>query len=356
MKLFMCQACGNILYFENRTCGQCGHRLGYLPEAGALSALEPLANNQWRPLAAPEQQRFFCTNSRHDACNWLVPLGTNDAFCAACRHNGVIPDLSSPANLAEWQKIELAKHRLFYSLLRWQLPLHTIAEDAEHGLSFEFLADEPAGGVPQVLTGHDRGRITVALKEADDVERERRRVAMGEPYRTLLGHFRHEIGHHYWDVLVRDGGKLDACRAVFGDDSQDYAQALKRHYDQGAPAGWQDSFVSEYATMHPWEDFAETWAHYLHIVDTLEMAGAAGISSVRPPVDRTGDHSAMVTFDPYFAGEVEQVVNAWIPFVFAMNSVSRAMGERELYPFVIAPAVRTKLGFIHRLVHTRESG
>lgn len=350
MKLFKCQSCGNILYFDNRACRRCGHRLGYLPEAAELSALEAAGDALWRPLAAPGQQRAFCANAAHDACNWLVAVGSGETFCVACRHNGVIPNLSDAANLAAWQKIELAKHRLFYSLLRWQLPLRTRREDAAHGLSFEFLADAPPDQGPRVLTGHDQGRITIALVEADDAERERRRVAMGEPYRTLLGHFRHEIGHHYWDLLVRDGGRLQECRAIFGDDSQDYAEALRRHYDAGAPADWQQIFVSEYATTHPWEDFAETWAHYLHIVDTLEMVGAAGMS-VRPPLDTAGHHSAAVTFEPYFAADVGQVVDAWIPFVFAMNSVSRAMGEGDLYPFVIAPAVRTKLGFIHSLIH-----
>ena len=350
MKLFKCQSCGNILYFENRTCGQCGHRLGYLPEESQLSALEPLENNRWKPLAASDQQRFFCTNAKYDACNWLVPPRTNDALCVACRHNGIIPNLSVGSNLAAWQKIELAKHRLFYTILRWELPLRTVAEDPAHGLSFEFLADPPTTKEPKVLTGHDGGKIIIALKEVDDAERERRRVSMGEPYRTLLGHFRHEVGHHYWDVLVRDRGKLDAYRVVFGDDSQDYSEALKRHYDEGAPADWQEHFVSEYATTHPWEDFAETWAHYLHIVDTLEMVGASGMS-VKPRVDKSGDHSATVTFDPYFANSIEEIIDAWIPFVVAINSVSRAMGERDLYPFVIAPAVVNKLAFIHGLVH-----
>ena len=203
-----------------------------------------------------------------------------------------------------------------------------------------------------MTTGHDHGKITIALIEANDAEREKRRVAMGEPYRTLLGHFRHEVGHHYWDVLVRDGGKLELCRAVFGDERQDYGEALKRHYDQGAPPGWQEHFVSRYATTHPWEDFAETWAHHLHIVDTLEMVQASGMS-VRPLVDRTGDHTAAVNFDPYQAGSIEQIIGAWLPFVFAMNNVSRAMGEHDLYPFVIAPAVVQKLGFMHDLVHGR---
>jgi hypothetical protein len=199
------------------------------------------------------------------------------------------------------------------------------------------------------MTGHDEGVITIALAEADPAEIEKRRAELAEPYRTLLGHFRHEIGHHYWDVLVRDGGKLDACRAVFGDDSQDYEEALKRHYANPAPANWQDNFVSAYATSHPWEDFAETWAHYLHIVDTLETASAFGLR-IRPEVDKDGLHTAKLDFDPYVEGTIEQIAEAWGPFVTAMNSVNRAMGRPDLYPFVLAPAVVKKLGFIHDLV------
>jgi hypothetical protein len=264
----------------------------------------------------------------------------------------VVPDLSRPANLAAWQLLELAKHRLFYTLMRLKLPLKTVLDDPEHGLSFEFLADPPARTGPKILTGHDDGKITIALVEANDAEREQRRVAMGEPYRTLLGHFRHEVGHHYWDILVRDGGKLDECRAMFGDDSQDYGEALERHYRNGAPADWQDNFVSQYATTHPWEDFAETWAHYLHIVDTLEMVAASGMS-VKPKVDKSGDFAARVDFDPYNAHSIEQIVDAWLPYVFAMNNISRAMGRRDLYPFVLSPPVIEKLGFIHGLVHGR---
>ena len=91
MKLFTCQACGNVLYFENRICGQCGHRLAYLPEELTLSALESVDGNSWQPLAASAQQRRFCENAGQDGCNWLVPPGNNDRFCIACRHNSVIP-------------------------------------------------------------------------------------------------------------------------------------------------------------------------------------------------------------------------------------------------------------------------
>jgi len=347
MRLFSCQACGNIVYFENRSCGRCGHRLAFMPERMTLSALKP-AGDQWQPLGNPEQRRWLCRNAERDACNWLVDEGSNDAFCAACRHNGTVPDLSHPTRLAGWRELETAKHRLFYSLMRWKLPLKTRAEDPRHGLIFNFLADDPATG-HKVMTGHDDGVITVALTETDAIERERRRLQMNEPYRTLLGHLRHEVGHHFWDLLVRDGGKLDACRAIFGDDRIDYDKALKRYYDTGAPSDWQQHYVSAYATMHPWEDFAETWAHYLHIVDTLEMAAEFGLE-VHPARDHEGGLSARIDFDPYLVRSFDPISRAWLPFVFAMNSVNRAMGMRDLYPFVLSPHVLVKLDFIHRLV------
>jgi hypothetical protein len=351
MRLFQCQACRNIVYFENIICEKCRHRLAYLPEEDALSALEPSAD-AWIPLLQKQnaRPRRFCANAQHEVCNWLTPPGTEDLYCLACRHNGIIPDLSNPTNLAAWRRMEFAKHRLIYSLMRWKLPLRNRICDPQHGLVFNFPAEPPAGNGPKVMTGHENGVITVALIEADDLEREKRRSRMHEPYRTLIGHFRHEVGHHYWDLLVRDDGKLDACRAVFGDDSQDYQAALERHYAQGAPADWQEHFVSSYATTHPWEDFAETWAHYLHIVDTLEMANSFGIE-IKPDLDDEGAHTARIDFDPYASKDLRQIVDAWLPLVFAMNSVGRTMGQGDLYPFIIAPTVVQKLDFMHRLIH-----
>ena len=190
-----------------------------------------------------------------------------------------------PKNLANWRKIELAKRHLFYSLMRWRLPMSDRTEDPENGLAFEFLSDvvKDDGSIQRVLTGHNAGLITVNIAEADDAERESRRTSMREPYRTVLGHLRHEVGHYYWDRLVRDRGNLDRYRQLFGDETQDYGASLKRHYESGAPADWQDAYISTYATAHAWEDFAETWAHYMHMVDALETAGAFGVS-VNPPV------------------------------------------------------------------------
>jgi hypothetical protein len=350
MKLFKCQSCAQVLYFENTRCESCQHLLGYLPRRDQVVALDPLAGDAWAPLLADTPPVRFCANAEHYACNWLVADDDPSPFCLACRHNNTIPDLSVPANVPRWRALEAAKRRLFYSLLKLKLPLATRAEDPEHGLAFDFLADAPVASGPKVLTGHDNGLITIALIEADDAEREQRRASMGEPYRTLLGHFRHEVGHHYWDVLVRDGGLLEPCRALFGDDGADYDAALQRHYAEGAPPDWSDSFVSAYATAHPWEDFAETWAHYLHIVDTLEMGAAFGLR-VSPVVAHDAGLDVELDFNPYRSTEWAPVIESWLPLTFAVNSLNRSMGQHDLYPFVLAPKVIEKLGFIHDLVH-----
>lgn len=349
MKLFKCQSCEQILYFENTVCEKCSHTLGYLPEKTAMSALEPDGDG-WVALAAPGTRFRFCANAGHDVCNWLIDAASDNGLCLCCRHNRTIPDLSEPANLDAWRRIEMAKHRLFYSLLRFGLPMPTPDEDATAALAFDVLAEPPQADGPRVITGHDNGLITLALAEADDAYRERSRVDMHEPYRTLLGHFRHETGHYFWDRLVRDGNRLEACRALFGDDAQDYAQALQAYYGNGAPADWQSRFVSAYAVSHPWEDFAETWAHYLHIVDTLETARAFGLST-RPGLTRGDELDATVDFDPYRASGVGQLMDSWLPLSLALNSLNRAMGKADLYPFVLsAPAIQ-KLGFVHDLVH-----
>jgi len=349
MKLFKCQHCAQLLYFENRKCEVCQHRLGYLPGEGMLSALEPKGEG-WVTLAKPSRAVRFCSNAQYDTCNWLLPADSPATLCAACRHNHVVPDLTVPENLQRWHDLELAKHRLFYSLLLLKLPLSNKIDDPAHGLVFDFLAESPAAGAPKVLTGHDNGLITLNLKEADDAEREAMRKQMGEPYRTLVGHFRHEVGHYFWDVLVRDGGHLQACRAIFGDDSADYEAALKVHYKDGPPADWHEHFISAYATTHPWEDFAETWAHYLHIIDTLETAHAFGLR-IRPRVSKNKELQAVMDFDPHLATDMDTIIEAWLPLTFAMNSLSRSMGQADLYPFILSSDAIRKLGFVHDLVH-----
>jgi hypothetical protein len=350
MKLFECQKCSQLLYFENTSCESCGSRLGYLRAPETLSVVEP-DGGLWLAAAEPSRRYRFCANAEYDACNWLVDSEQPSSYCAACRHNQTVPDLSIPDNVARWRKLEFAKHRLMYSLLKLELPLATRAEDPD-GLAFDFLvpgAAGPDGTVRPVMTGHANGLITIDLAEADDAVRERMRSEMGEAYRTVLGHFRHEIGHYYWDRLIANTVRIEKFRETFGDERRDYAEALKQHYADGPPADWQNNFVSAYASSHPWEDFAETWAHYFHMIDTLESARAFGLS-VRPRLAAAAQLATTINFDPHHA-TVEPIIDAWTGLSIAVNEINRSMGLPDLYPFVLTSAVAGKLTFVHDCIH-----
>lgn len=353
MQLFQCQNCSQVLYFENTRCEKCQSVLGFVPEQHTLSAVEA-TGEAWRAMADPRGLYRFCANWEKQACNWMVDADGDESLCIACRHNRTIPDLSDPGRLVLWQKMEEAKRRLFYSLLKLRLPTPTLDSDDTEPLVFDILADPPDQSAPRVMTGHDNGVITLSLAEAEDGNREQIRTAMGEPYRTLLGHFRHEVGHYYWDRLIRDRGRLDAFRAQFGDERADYGEALQRHHQAGPPADWQERFVSAYATMHPWEDWAESWAHYLHIVDTLEMAGAFGIR-ISPDVAESPGMETEVDFDPHRARHFQKLIDAWLPLTYAVNCLNRSMGQPDLYPFVLPPAAIAKLDFIHTVIRGQRS-
>jgi hypothetical protein len=351
MKLFECQHCGQLLYFENTRCERCGRVLGYLPDRASLTALTAKDGQRWHSSAAPEQTFRFCANAAHDACNWLVPADGAQRFCRACQLNRMIPHLETPGNLLLWQRLEAAKHRLVYGLLRFGLPLASRAADPQAGLAFDFLADSGAAfrENAQAMTGHSQGLITINVAEADDAERERHRQDMAEPYRTLLGHFRHEIGHYYWERLVRGGAWLEPFRALFGDERQDYGARLEQHYAVGPRPDWSQRFVSAYAGMHPWEDWAETWAHYLHIVDTLETATAFGLR-VQPGAGRDAALAMTADFDSYGEDDFATLIQAWLPLTYALNSLNQSMGQAAFYPFVLVPPVMEKLGFIHDVI------
>ncbi|GJE16631.1 zinc-binding metallopeptidase family protein [Methylobacterium marchantiae] len=355
MKIFQCQACDEPVSFESTQCESCQRRLGYVCASHEMSALEP-SGPVWHAYADPGRKYRFCANADFSACNWLVPEDSPDRYCTSCRHNRVVPDLTLGWNLTRWRQIEAAKHRLFYSLLRLDLPLMTRDENPATGLAFDFLVDpaESYSVGPPVLTGHRSGLITLNIAEADDVERERRRTLFGEYYRTLLGHFRHEIGHYFWNVLVRYDQSIWAFRELFGDERANYSGALQRYYARGAPPDWQESYVSAYATSHPWEDFAETWAHYLHIVDTVETASTFELH-VRPLLRNRAPEPVVIDFDPYQTPDLDRLVSAWLPLTYAVNSLSRSMGQPALYPFKLTPAVIAKLAFVHDRVDTVRS-
>lgn len=349
MEIFKCAHCGQILYFDNNSCVQCGYALGF--EAKNLK-LYPLVSNGDGTYAIynkSKQAYRYCINHLYGVCNWLVKEGSGTAYCEACDLNSTIPNLKQPEAISQWLVIENAKHRLVYSLLKMKLPLMSKKVDEEKGLTFDFLAD--LKGKPRVLTGHDNGLITLNIAEADDVEREKSRKAMKEPYRTLIGHFRHEVGHYYWDRLIDHSVYLEQFRKLFGDDREDYGEALQRHYDQGAPKDWNTHFISSYASSHAWEDWAETWAHYLHIMDTMETSYAFGLS-LHPKIAKPADHLDVdVKQNPYETPDFNHIIAEWLPMSFAMNSINRSMGHLDLYPFVITPEVMEKLSFIHQVCY-----
>lgn len=288
----------------------------------------------------------YCQNKEFGVCNWLMPAEDECEFCPACELNRTIPDLSDGENFQKWQKLEVAKHRLVYQLVALGLAIPPQETNPEIGLCFDFISKQ---GDSKIMTGHANGVITILLSEADSVHREQMRKQLSEPYRTLIGHFRHEVGHYFWDRLVATNqGILSDFRAIFGNEQADYGVSLKTYYQNGSPANWQEAFISQYATSHPWEDWAESWAHYLHIMDMTETAYYFGISV--QPILKEKNLCGSVDFDPYQIRDFNTIYNTWAPLSFAINSLNRSMGIPDAYPFVVSPAVVDKMKFIHRLV------
>jgi hypothetical protein len=365
MKIFSCSACKHVTFFENSQCTRCGHTLAYLPDRGALSALEPDTSAEPRADGHPrflslddaaKGTRYrLCQNyTTYGVCNWAISEHDPNVFCPACRLNAMIPALSDPPDpviLESWRGLEVAKRRLVYTLLGLGLPFESKEDQPETGLAFAFKQDGPNG--ERVLTGHCDGLVTINLAEADSSSRESIRVRLGERYRTLLGHFRHESGHYYWDRLIKDSQLLAGFREAFGNEEEDYDQALKRHY--AAPhKDWSQGFVSSYATMHPWEDWAETWAHYLHMIDTLETAKSFGLALNPHPIG--GATTETVTTGRMRFDSFDDLVSAWVPLTVALNSLNRSMGLPDLYPFVLAEGVLSKLRFVHQVIADAATG
>ncbi len=348
-------ACGAQIFFRNSHCLQCGRALGFDPWLGQMLSIEQdPVDGLWRAVAEPSALRYLrCMHLDSPAlCNWLVRVdaGAAPCACAACRLNRVIPDLGVADHSERWRKVEIARRRLVSQLIGLGLPVEPLSPDGRNGgLAFDTLAELPGQG--PVMTGHAMGVVTLNLREADDAERERLRSALHEPYRTLLGHYRHEVGHYYWDRLVRQGACLEGFRACFGDERQDYAAALQRHYELGAPQDWSMQFISGYASAHPWEDWAETWAHYLHMRDTLDTAASFGLSPQTIEVDAvcySGD--ALPGANPAQAAGFLAMLNAWTRLTAVLNELSRSMGLPDFYPFVLSAPVVRKLHFVHERV------
>jgi hypothetical protein len=362
-RAFTCR-CGRPVFFQNSQCLGCQRPLGYDAERAQLLPLEPTGKlGLWRK-AGPRRSRSYrrCANlDSPAACNWLIDFAEladapeNAAtLCRCCRLTRMLPDLSVPDNGIYWQRIAQAQRRLVSALIGLKLPVRAkTVEDPLQGLAFDLLRAGP--GEPPVVTGHADGVITIDVEEADDPTREQRRHSLREPYRTLLGHLRHETGHYYWQRLVAPAGAatpwLEPFRALFGDERQDYAAALRAHYEAGAPADWQARHVSAYASSHPWEDWAETWSHYLHLRDTLDTARSFGLDgeTVELHYERFGP-GALADPDAPDGQDFLALINAWMELAGVLNELSRSMGVADFYPFVLSvPAVR-KLHLVHRVI------
>jgi len=350
MKSFQC-ACRQPLFFENTECIKCGAKLGFDPTSSQLVALKPTKPGLWmlvRETRRPQPEFRFCATREQAAhCNWLIPEADPDQHCVSCRLTRTIPNLARPKNPTRLRDIESAKRRVFCDLLGLDLPLAPKTDDHPEGLLFDLL--EPIPGDPPVLTGHDNGLITLNVAEADDDYREKFRENLGEPYRTLVGHLRHELAHYYWGVLIRDTNWLPKFRDVFGSEETDYAAALRHHYANGAPEDWRNRFISAYAAAHPWEDWAESFAHFLHLRATLETATSYRLSTTNVPlrIDPFGPDS-LYEREPAEAGAAFLGwINAWVVLTAVLNEVARSMGQPDIYPFVMNGPVVRKLHFVH---------
>ena len=336
-----------MLFFQNSKCLRCGSRLGYDPERRTLAALATADSDPNQParFADDSPGRFrLCANLVAARCNWLIDAEDDAQLCASCRLTTVRPNDNEADAMEAFAEAEGAKRRLLHQLAVLGLPVVARTDDVQNGVAFEFLSSRNR----QVMTGHESGVITLDLSESDDAHREFVRQQLGEPYRTVLGHLRHEIGHYFWPHLVEEAGHIDEYRAVFGDERASYDEALQNHYGDSSGAddeSWVSEYVSRYATMHPWEDWAETFAHYLHIRGGLETAESFGID--------LGDPVLTAAKDAYKVDReitMGATIQSWLALTLALNGMSRSIGQGDLYPFVLSQTVIEKLDFVHRMV------
>ena len=335
MQRFACEHCANEVQFETSTCPVCASALGYVPEQQTLRMLAPAADGVSYGIVGTSPSFWRCLNAAW-GCNWVLPAAHGATWCRSCALTRGRPDEGRPDAIHAWSLAEAAKRRLVHQLDRLGLPVDARSPTTPDGLAFDLVYVPGERG----LTGHLDGVVTLDLAEADDGYRDELRRRLHEPYRTLIGNLRHEIGHHYWHRLVVRSSHLGRARALFGDDRVDYAAALERHYATPDSAWDARRFISRYAASHPFEDWAESFAHYLHIVDAVETAAAYGLVTS----DHADDASRLdgATFD--------QLLEHWRPIAVAVAAVAVAVGSTDPYPFEPRGAVLDKLEFVHAQV------
>ncbi|QDT02027.1 hypothetical protein K227x_03980 [Rubripirellula lacrimiformis] len=349
MRAYECQ-CGGPLFFHSTQCEGCGQTVGMCASCLQVTAMRSTAGGHWQCVCCNSEWNLCDNRCNHGVCNGVVSVANLPAettpsqsmqmapklvsadanLCWFCSLNRVIPDLSIVGNLQKWRRLEFAKHRVLHGVHQIGLPIFADSDSVQPRLTFDFKSSE----VESVSTGHQNGVITIDIDEADSVQRERIRVKFGEPQRTLVGHFRHELGHYFWDVCVNPR-RLDDYRQLFGDHVHpNYTDAQQAYYAGGPPIDWQDRFISEYATMHPWEDFAETFNAY------LDMAAIVSTS--------THFNKLTVNVDGH---DFDQLLDAYQGIGIAVNELNRDIGLLDLVPEVFNPSVVQKLRFVHSLAN-----
>ena len=341
MRAFRCPVCQQFAFFETQTCSGCGAVIGFhIPTRTLIPA--PAEG------IVIESARWLRCSSWSWGCNWLVAENSGSAQCFAGRLIRRRPEADDTIALEKLARAGNALRRLLFQLVELGIPIVPYYEKSG-GLAFDLLSSYSSNDT--VTIGHANGVVTIDLAETLDAHREAVRVRLGEAYRTMLGHFRHEVGHYYQSILVENGPAIDECRALFGDERASYRESIDRHYKFGAPADWQDAYISEYATMHPWEDFAETFAHYLHITDTLATAAASGVVLHGDRIDGYTQENVALRHS-YTESDIATILSDWHWLSLMLNRVTRAMGKADLYPFTIPDPVTVKLGFVHNVIRS----
>ncbi len=343
MRVFICSTCHHELDFESSSCSNCHSLVGYVSDRREVVVIVPDGPARYIVDGHPTAQ-WRCLNASW-GCNWMLPADEGDVWCLSCRLTRGRPDEADPAAVVAWSAAEAAKRRLVFQLGELGLPIEQRSSTTPQGLAFDLVHVPGAAGV----TGHDRGLITLDLSEADDRHRDELRRTLGESFRTLIGHLRHEVGHYYFAHLVSHADEIAEFRALFGDERIDYSAALVEHYRlarTGAEAADLGRFVTGYAAAHPLEDWAETFAHYLHTLDGLQTADSHGLAATSPDADGRVNRRRR-------AGDVKSfasILQRWLPVAETINAIADGLGSSRPYPFTLSPVVVTKLEFVHARV------
>lgn len=341
MRAFDCPECGGPAPFEAQSCPTC-----QVPLAFHLPSMR-LVDIPGDSVTIDGTRLLRCSNWAWE-CNWLVADDSGSGQCFAGSFIRNRPEADDTLALEKLAQTAKSLRRLLFQLIDLGLPAEPYYRH-DGGLAFDLLSSRTSG--TPVVIGHAGGVITIDLAESLDAHRESLRVRLGEPYRTMLGHFRHEVGHYYQSILVENGPMIDECRTLFGDERASYTDSMNRHYRFGAPQGWEKSYISEYATMHPWEDFAECFAHYLHITDTLATASESGLA-VHADRVRWKLAADVVPRTDYSGTGIDVLLGDWHVLSELFNRINQSMGKADLYPFTISEPVVRKLDFVHRVVVT----